>query len=102
MQLTTRQREFVRIASWALLLSVSLGAVFGHFQAPNDAGRGYIHGVVAAILISGTILLLEFGIFRRTRRSAARRLPFLRYFALRSWVSLSVPGWCGHPPRASP
>ena len=59
MQLTTRQREFVRIAGWALLVSVALGAVFGHFQAPNDTGRGYIHGVVAAILISGTILLLE-------------------------------------------
>ena len=90
MQLTTRQREFVRIAGWALLISVALGAVFGHFQAPNDAGRGYIHGVVAAILISGTILLLEFAIFRRTRRSAARRLPFLIYFALRSLAYLAA------------
>ena len=90
MQLTTRQREFVRIAGWALLISAALGAVFGHFQAPNDAGRGYIHGVVAAILISGTILLLEFAIFRRTRRSAARRLPFLIYFALRSSAYLAA------------
>ena len=86
--LSTRQREFIRIAVWALLVSAALGAVFGHLQAPNDTGSGYIHGVVAAILISGTILLLEFAIFRRTRRSAARRLPFLLYFALRSLAYL--------------
>ena len=84
MQLTTRQREFVRIAGWALLFSVALGAVFGHFQAPNDTGRGYIHGVVAAILISGTILFLEFAIFRRTRRSAARRLPAVSAWLVRA------------------
>ena len=38
MQLTTRQREFVRIAGWALLLSVALGAVFGRFRLERLPG----------------------------------------------------------------
>jgi adenylate cyclase len=90
MQLTARQREFVRIAGWAVPVSIVLGAVFGHLNAPNDSGRGYIHGVVAAIMISCTILLLEFAVFRRTRSSLARRVPFLAYFALRSLAYLAV------------
>jgi adenylate cyclase len=88
MQLTARQREFVRIAGWAVPVSIVLGAVFGHLNAPNDTGRGYIHGVVAAIMISCTILLLEFAVFRRTRSSLARRVPFL--FALRWLAYLAV------------
>jgi hypothetical protein len=49
MQLTARQREFVRIAGWALPISVALGAVFGHFQAQNGSVWGYIQGAVTAI-----------------------------------------------------
>ena len=37
MQLTARQREFVRIAGWVLPVSITLGAVFGHFQAQNGS-----------------------------------------------------------------
>jgi hypothetical protein len=52
MQLTARQRYFVRIVVWALPISVALGAVFGRLNAPNDDSvRGYIHGAVAGILI---------------------------------------------------
>ena len=84
MQLTARQREFVRIAGWALP-SASRSAPFSAISKHRTARVwGYIHGVVAAILISCTILLLEFAIFRRTRSSPARRLPFLLYLALRS------------------
>ena len=109
MQLTARQREFA-VATWALPVCAMLGAVFGHLTAPNDGVRGYIHGAVAGILISTTVLLLEFAVFRRTRSALARRMPFLLYFALRcwailpqsSWVSPSVHGSCGNPPRASP
>ena len=82
MQLTARQREFVRIAGWALPVSITLGAVFGHFQAHNV--WGYVQGAVAAIVISCTILLLEFAVFSRTRSALARRMPFLLYLALRS------------------
>jgi hypothetical protein len=42
--LTARQREFARIAGWALPISVALGAVFGHFQAQNGSVWGYIQG----------------------------------------------------------
>ena len=84
MQLTARQHEFARIALWALPVSVTLGAIFGHFQAPNGSVWGYIHGAVTAILISCTILLLEFAVFSRARNTLARRLPFLLYLALRS------------------
>jgi adenylate cyclase len=82
MQLTARQREFVMIAGWALPVSITLGAVFGHFQAHNV--WGYVQGAVAAIVISCTILLLEFAVFSRTRSALARRMPFLLYLALRS------------------
>jgi adenylate cyclase len=85
MQLTARQREFARIAGWALPVSVILGAVFGHFNsAPNNSVWPYIQGAIAAIVISCTILLLEFAIFSRTRSALARRVPFLLYLALRS------------------
>jgi hypothetical protein len=63
MQLTARQREFAGIAGWAVPVSVTLGAVFGHFQTPNGGVWGYIQGAVAAILISTTVLLLEFAVF---------------------------------------
>ena len=84
MQLTARQREFVRIAGWVLPVSITLGAVFGHFQAQNGSVWGYVQGAVTAIVISCTILLLEFAVFSRTRSALARRMPFLLYLALRS------------------
>ena len=100
MQLTARQREFVRIAGWALPVSVALGAVFGHFQAQNSSVWGYIQGAVTAIVISCTILLLEFAVFSRTRSALARRMPFLLYLALRSLgylaailMGLAVSAW---------
>ena len=82
MPFTARQREFVMIAGWALPASITLGAVFGHFQAHNV--WGYVQRAVAAIVISCTILLLEFAVFSRTRSALARRMPFLLYLALRS------------------
>jgi adenylate cyclase len=100
MQLTARQREFARIAGWALPVSVTLGAIFGHFQAPNGSVRGYVQGAVTAILISCTILLLEFAVFSRARSTLARRVPFLLYLALRSLgylvailMGLAVSAW---------
>jgi len=100
MQLTARQREFVRIAGWALPVSITLGAVFGHFQAQNGSVWGYVQGAVAAIVISCTILLLEFAVFSRTRSALARRMPFLLYLALRSLgylaatlMGLAVSAW---------
>jgi adenylate cyclase len=100
MHLTARQHEFAGIAGWALPVSVTLGAIFGHFNTPNDSGWGYIHGAVAAILISATILLLEFAVFSRTRSALARRVPFLLYIALRSLgylaailIGLAVSAW---------
>ena len=84
MQLTARQREFAAIAVWALPVSITLGAIFGHFQAPSGSVWGYIQGAVTAILISCTIFLLEFAVFSRARNALARRVPFLLYLALRS------------------
>lgn len=84
MQLTARQRHFAPIVMWALPISVTLGAVFGHFNTPNDIVWGYVQGAIAGILISTTVLLLEFFVFSRTRRVLARRVPFLPYLALRS------------------
>ena len=102
MQLTARQREFVRIAGWVLPVSITLDAVFGHFQAQNGSVWGYIQGAVAAIVISCAILLLEFAVFSRTRSTLARRMPFLLYLMLRSLGYLAVilaRGSCGNPPR---
>ena len=100
MQLTARQREFVRIAGWVLPVSIALGAVFGHFQAQNGSVWGYVQGAVTAIVISCAILLLEFAIFSRTRSALARRMPFLLYLALRSsgylaaiLMGLTVSAW---------
>jgi adenylate cyclase len=100
MQLTSRQREFARIAGWALPISVALGAVFGHFQAQTGSVWGYIQGAVTAIVISCTILLLEFAVFSRTRSALARRMPFFLYLALRSLgylaailMGLAVSAW---------
>ena len=90
MQLTARQREFVRIAGWVLPVSITLGAVFGHFQAQNGSIWGYVQGAVTAIVISCTILLLEFAVFSRTRSAPARRMPFLLYLMLRSLGYLAV------------
>ena len=100
MQLTARQREFVRIAGWVLPVSITLGAVFGHFQAQNGSVWGYVQGAVTAIVISCAILLLEFAVFSRTRSALARRMPFLLYLALRSLgylaailMGLTVSAW---------
>ena len=110
MQLTSRQREFARIAGWALPISVALGAVFGHFQAQTGSVWGYIQGAVTAIVISCTILPLEFAVFSRTRSALARRMAFLRV-SRAAFVGLScrVPSGSrcqrrllGNPPRASP
>jgi adenylate cyclase len=90
MQLTARQREFVRIAGWVLPVSITLGAVFGHFQAQNGSVWGYVQGAVTAIVISCTILLLEFAVFSRTRSALARQMPFLLYLMLRSLGYLAV------------
>ena len=100
MQLTARQREFVRIAGWVLPVSITLGAVFGHFQSQNGSVWGYVQGAVTAIVISCAILLLEFAVFSRTRSALARRMPFLLYLALRSLgylaailMGLTVSAW---------
>ena len=106
MQLTARQRYFAPIVVWALLVSVTLGAVFGHYNTPNDAIRGYIHGAVAGILISSSVLLLEFVVFSGTFSALVRRVPFLLYLGLRSLgylvailLGLAVSAWLV---RASP
>jgi hypothetical protein len=78
MRLTARQREFARIAGWALPISVALGAVFGHFHAQN----GGVWGAVTAIVISCTILLLEVAVFSCVasgrRKALDRPAPFAR------------------------
>jgi adenylate cyclase len=84
MQLTARQRYFARVAAWALSVSIALGAIFGHFNAPEGGLRAYMQGAVAGILISAAVLLLEYFVFSRARTALARRVPFLLYFALRS------------------
>ena len=108
MQLTARQREFAGIAVWALPVSITLGAIFGHFQAPSGSVWGYIQGAVTAILISCTILLLEFAVFSRARNALARRVPFLLYLALRSLgylaailMGLAVGAWLVRESAAS-
>jgi adenylate cyclase len=79
------QRQFARIAGWALPVSVILGAVFGHFNsAPNNSVWPYIQDAIAGILISAAILSLEFVVFGRTVSALARRVPFLLYLAPRS------------------
>ncbi len=83
MQLTARQREFAKVAVWALPVSIVLGAAFGHFNAPDDGVWGYVQGAVAGILISATIILLQFTVFGPTRSALARRVPFLVYLTLR-------------------
>ena len=88
MQLTARQRYFVRVVAWALPVSVVLGTIFGHFHSLNDSARGYIHGAVAGILISTAILLIEFVVDSRTVSGLIRRVPFLLYLALRSLAYL--------------
>ena len=100
MQPTARQRYFVRIVVLAIPVSVVLGAVFGHFNSPNDGIWGYVHGAVAGILISAAILLLEFVVFSRTLSALVRRVPFLLYLALRSLgylvailMGLAVSAW---------
>ena len=94
------QRAAEPIAGWALPVSITLGAVFGHFQAQNASVWGYVQGAAAAIVISCTILLLEFAVFSRTRSALARRMPFLLYLALRSLgylaatlMGLAVSAW---------
>ncbi len=100
MRLTARQRYFAPVVLWALPVSVALGAVFGHFNAPNANVQGYIQGAIAGVLISTAVLLLEFFVFSRTRSALARRVPFLVYFALRSLgylaailVGLALSAW---------
>jgi adenylate cyclase len=105
MRFTAAQRQFAPLFRWAVPVCVVLGAVFGHFTAPDNGGRGYVQGAVAGILISTAILLLEFLIFSRARGALARRVPFLVYFALRSLgylgailIGLSVSAWLMRTP----
>ena len=99
MRITARQRYFAKIAVWALLTSVGLGAVFGRLYSPHDVIRGYIHGAVAGMLISSTIILLEFVVFSRLS-TLVRRVPFILFLALRSLgylvailLGLAVSAW---------
>jgi adenylate cyclase len=82
------------------LVSVTLGAAFGHFYAPTAGVWGYIHGAVAGILISATIVPLEFFVFSGMRGALFRQAPFLLYLSLRSLgylaailVGLAVTAW---------
>jgi adenylate cyclase len=88
MQLTAGQRYEARIVVRAMSVSVVLGAAFGHFYSQNNSIWSYIHGAVAGILISTTILLLEFVVFSRTLSALVRRVPFVLYLALRSLAYL--------------
>jgi adenylate cyclase len=108
MRFTAAQRQFARLFRWAVPVCVVLGAVFGHFTAPDNGGRGYVQGAVGGILISTAILLLEFFIFSRARGALARRVPFLVYFALRSLgylaailLGLSVSAWLLRAPAGT-
>jgi hypothetical protein len=81
--------------------SASHSALFSAIsKRRNGSVWGYIQGAVTAILISSTILLLEFAVFSRTRSALARRMPFLLYLALRSsgylaaiLMGLAVSAW---------
>jgi adenylate cyclase len=80
--------------------SASRSAPFSAIQAQTGSVWGYIEGAVTAIVISCTILLLEFAVFSRTRSALARRMPFLLYLALRSLgylaailIGLAVSAW---------
>ena len=42
MQLTCAPTRICRIAGWVLPVSITLGAVFGHFQAQNGSVWGYV------------------------------------------------------------
>jgi adenylate cyclase len=100
MQLTAGQRYEASVALQAIPLCVVLGAAFGHFITPNDGALAYLHGAVAGVLISTTIVVLEFAVFSRTRSTLSRRLPFLLYLALRALgylvailMGLAVSAW---------
>jgi adenylate cyclase len=108
MQLTAHQRYEVSIVLRAIAVCVVLGAGFGHFSTPDNSIWGYVHGAVAGILISGTVVLLELAVFSRTRSSLGRRLPFLAYLALRALgyaaailMGLAVSAWLFRASAAS-
>jgi adenylate cyclase len=93
MRFTARQRYSVRLFVWSLLISVALGAVFGHFQdlaERGERGNGYILGAVAGALISGPIVLLEIFVLSGAANTPLRRAPFLVNLSVRSLVYLAV------------
>jgi adenylate cyclase len=83
MRLTILQRYDARLI-WAIPVIAAFGAVFGHFNTPDDGVRSAVQGAVAGALITVAVLLLELYVFGRTRSTLPRRLPFLLYLALRS------------------
>jgi adenylate cyclase len=95
---TEHHRYYARIYLWSLLGSVTLGAGFGHFYAPSAGVWGYIHGAVAGVLISATIVSLE--VFVDIRSTLFRKAPFLLFLSLRSLgylaailIGLAVSAW---------
>lgn len=103
MRLTARQRYSVRLFVWSVLISVTLGAAFGHFQAladGGDGGDGYLRGAIAGAFIAGTIVLLETFVLFGGPDTPLRRAPFLVNLSVRSLtylvvilVGLVVSGW---------
>ena len=77
-------RYSARIYVWSLLVSVALGAVYGHFDEPSAGVRGYAHGALSGVLICTAAVGLEVFVFRGTRNAPLSRAPFLLYLGLRS------------------
>lgn len=87
MQSTARRRYFVRTFQISLLISITLGAAFSYFTTPTGGVLPLVHGAIAGILITSTIIALEFIVFES---ALFRRAPFLVYLALRSLSYLAA------------
>ena len=87
MQSTARRRYYAWVYLASLLISVTLGAAFGHITEPSGGVTSYVHGAVAGILIPSMIVPLELFVFEA---AAVRSAPFLLYLSLRSLSYLAA------------
>jgi adenylate cyclase len=85
MRFTSRQYYMTRVLTRSLPVAIVLGALYSHARSPETGLTGYLDGALAGILITISIVLLEFYVFSGP---VLRRAPFLLYLGVRSLAYL--------------
>jgi len=83
----------LRLVLWITLSAMLLGALLTRLHDQTESAgaiHAYLHGALVGALTGASLSGLELFVLRRGAGAAARRLPFLAYFGLRSLLYLAL------------